>query len=421
MREGKAGSSGNADLRRLAEERMKAKKAATRPHDSKANQEKILQELEIHQIELEMQNEELIQSKVEMESLMADYLDIFDFAPIGYFTLTPDGVIVRVNLTGAAILGVVRSRLVNQELRLHLSDESHSYFETFLKKTFEGKAIESCEFKLLNGERQRFVQLEARLSEDKKKCRLAMIDITERRQIEAKLEERTRQLEELNKELESFSYSVSHDLRAPLRAIDGYSRIILRKGKEEFDEDVWDKFQVIRSNVQKMNQLIEDLLSFAHLARLEPRASKLDMQDLFQEAWREQQNINTDRVMQLKINNLPPCVADRNLMKQVCTNILSNAVKFTMQREVALIEAGGYVERDECVYFVKDNGAGFDMAYHDKLFGVFQRLHSDTEFEGTGIGLALVKRIINRHGGRIWAEGKEGKGATFYFTLPITR
>ena len=256
------------------------------------------------------------------------------------------------------------------------------------------------------------------MSEDKKKCRLAMIDITDRRQIEATLEERTRQLEDLNKELESFSYSVSHDLRAPLRAIDGYSRIILKKGKDEFDEDIWDKFQVIRSNAQKMNQLIEDLLSFAHLARLEPSVSKLDMQDLFQEAWKEQQRINPDRVMTLKINNLPPCVADRNLMMQVCTNILSNAVKFTMQREVALIETGGYVERDECVYFVKDNGAGFDMAYHDKLFGVFQRLHSGTEFEGTGIGLALVKRIINRHGGRIWAEGKVDKGATLYFSLP---
>jgi PAS domain S-box-containing protein len=247
---------------------------------------------------------------------------------------------------------------------------------------------------------------------------LAFRDITERKQTEEALQDRTAQLEAANKELESFSYSVSHDLRAPLRAIDGYSRIILKKQGEQFDADTRDKFNVIRSNVQMMNQLIEDLLKFSHLAGLDPSLSKLDMAGLFHDAWHELQTANPDRVMTLKIDELPQCTGDRSLMKQVCINILSNAVKFTRLREVALIEAGGHMEGNECVYFVKDNGAGFDIAYHDKLFGVFQRLHSDHEYEGTGIGLALVKRIINRHGGRIWAEGEVDRGATFYFTLP---
>jgi PAS domain S-box-containing protein len=259
------------------------------------------------------------------------------------------------------------------------------------------------------------------LVDHKKVIQCNIRDITERKQAGMELDERTRQLEELNRELESFSYSVSHDLRAPLRAIDGYSRMILKKGKDKFDEDTWDKFQVIRSNAQKMNQLIEDLLSFAHLARLEPSVSNLDMQSLFHDAWKEQQQINPDRVMTLKIDKLPECMGDQNLMTQVCINLLSNAVKFTKQRNVTLVEIGGYLENNECVYFVRDNGAGFDMASHDKLFGVFQRLHSSIEYEGTGIGLALVKRIINRHGGRIWAEGKVDKGATFYFALPQKR
>jgi PAS domain S-box-containing protein len=240
----------------------------------------------------------------------------------------------------------------------------------------------------------------------------------ERRDTEEELKRRADRLEEANKELESFSYSVSHDLRAPLRAIDGYSRMILKKQGDQFDEDTKNKFNVIRESTRTMGQLIEDLLTFSHLARLDPSVSKLDMQGLFRTAWQELQRDNPDRVMTLKIDRLPQCMGDKKLMTQVCINILSNAVKFTRPRNVALIETGGYLEGNECVYFVKDNGAGFDMAYHDKLFGVFQRLHSNIEYEGTGIGLALVKRIINRHGGRIWAEGEVDRGATFYFTLP---
>jgi PAS domain S-box-containing protein len=411
-----------AEIRRRAEERIKANEEAIGPSDPEADLQKFHQELQIHQIELEMQNEELIESRNETNALLAKFNDIYDFAPIGYFTLNPDGIIRQVNLTGASLLGVERARLKGQQLRFYVSDDFRPVFNKFFSKTFEGETIESCELKLQNGEHPScFVQLEARLSEDAKECNLAMIDITDRRKAEALLDERTRQLENINRELESFSYSVSHDLRAPLRAIDGFSQMILKKEGDRFDEDTRDKFQVIRSGTQKMNQLIDDLLSFAHIARMEPSVSKLDMQGLFHVAWQELQRDNHDRVISLKINKLPECMGDRNLMLQVCTNILSNAVKFTKLRNVALIETGGYLKNNECVYFVKDNGTGFDMAYHDKLFGVFQRLHSDTEYEGTGIGLALVKRIVNRHGGRVWAEGKVDKGATFYFTLPTRK
>ena len=419
MVNGKIESLDKAELRRQAEERMKASgDAAMGASDPGVNTQRLIQELQIHQIELEMQNDELKRVLDEAEAQKERYLDLYDFAPVGYVTLNSGGTILRVNLAGADILGVERSRLIGQPFRYYISGDSYLAFNAFFERTLESGTTESCEVMLLNGRGEpRFVQFGARLCGSKKSCRLVMIDITDRKRGEEALE-RARQLENINKELDSFSYSVSHDLRAPLRAIDGYTRMILKKEGDRFEADTRDKFQVIRSNVQKMNQLIDDLLDFSRLAKSDLSVAKLDMEGLFLDAWQELQRANPDRGMTLKIDKLPQCMGDRNLMIQVCVNILSNAVKFTKVRDNALIEAGGYLERNECVYFVKDNGVGFDMSYHDKLFGVFQRLHGDKGYEGTGIGLALVKRIINRHRGRVWAEGSVDKGATFYFTLP---
>jgi len=227
----------------------------------------------------------------------------------------------------------------------------------------------------------------------------------------------TAHLEAANKELESFSYSVSHDLRAPLRAIDGYARMILKK-QGEFYQDTLNKFNEIRLNAHKMGQLIDDILAFSQLSRKKMSASELNMVDLIRDVWKELNDINPDRKMNLIVNSTPLGCGDAALVRQVYFNLLSNAIKFTKHRDEARIEVAGKVNGNEDVYYVKDNGVGFDMAYYDKLFGVFQRLHSTEDFEGTGIGLALVKRVIYRHGGRVWAEGKINEGATFYFTLP---
>ncbi len=243
-------------------------------------------------------------------------------------------------------------------------------------------------------------------------------DLIERMRVIETLNKRSAQLEAANKELESFSYSVSHDLRAPLRAIDGYSRMILRKHTDRLDDDARDKFNVIRESTQKMGQLIDDLLAFSRLGRAELSTGTLDIEGLIRETWEDLKAANPGRRLTLKIAEIPPCRGDRMLMKQVLVNILANSVKFTRGREEALIEAGGNVKGSESLYYIRDNGVGFDMKYHDKLFGVFQRLHTADEFEGTGVGLAIVQRIINRHGGRVWAEGQIDKGACFYFSLP---
>ena len=236
-------------------------------------------------------------------------------------------------------------------------------------------------------------------------------------ELEHRVEERTTQLEISNKELEAFSYSVSHDLRTPLRAIDGFSHILLDDYADKLDDEGKRLLNVVRDNTSRMGQLIDDILKFSRTSRLEINLSEIDMEGLAHAVVEELQP-STGRRLQVEIDRIPPATGDRAMMHQVFVNLLSNAIKFSSARETAIIKVGSYIEADETVYFVRDNGAGFDMKFADKLFGVFQRLHSMDEFEGTGIGLAIVKRIVTRHGGRVWAEGRVNEGATIYFALP---
>lgn len=236
-------------------------------------------------------------------------------------------------------------------------------------------------------------------------------------ELEQRVIERTAQLEAANKELEAFSYSVSHDLRAPLRAIDGFSRILLEDHAEKVDEDGKRILEVVRANAQKMSQLIDDLLAFSRLGRKSIEPSPIDMTELAKSVFAEL-NPGDSGSLQLQLREIPPAHGDRALVRQVFVNLLSNATKYSRAKDAPLIEVGGGIDNGHNIYYVKDNGAGFDMKYANKLFGVFQRLHGPDEFEGTGVGLAIVQRIINRHGGKVWAEGQVNEGATFYFSLP---
>lgn len=236
--------------------------------------------------------------------------------------------------------------------------------------------------------------------------------------LESQVAERTRALAGTNAELESFTYSVSHDLRAPLRAIHGFARILLEDHHAQLDPEAQRLLGVIDQNTRRMGQLIDDLLAFSRLGRQGIGAARVDMKELATTVADEVRRAEGDRPLEIAIEPLPAAVGDRALLRQVVSNLLANAAKFTRGRPAARIDVGARSDGGQTVYFVKDNGAGFDARYTDKLFGVFQRLHSADEFEGTGVGLAIVKRIIQRHGGRVWAEGKVDQGATFYFTLP---
>ena len=225
-------------------------------------------------------------------------------------------------------------------------------------------------------------------------------------------------LESTNKELEAFSYSVSHDLRAPLRAISGFSQAVMEDYAPRLDDEGKRYLGLIQENAHRMGRLIDDLLTFSRLGRQQMTESEIDMDALAKSVFDELIAQEPSRKIEFTMHSIPQVYGDASMVRQVLANLLSNAIKFTRTREKAFIEFGHLPEIGEGVYYVKDNGVGFDMQYVGKLFGVFQRLHSISEFEGTGVGLALVNRIITRHGGRAWAEGKVNQGATLYFTLP---
>jgi signal transduction histidine kinase len=234
----------------------------------------------------------------------------------------------------------------------------------------------------------------------------------------AQLSRRSAELEAANKELEAFSYSVSHDLRAPLRHIHGFADLLKEEAEGVLTGEAKRYLGVIRSSVDQMGQLIDDLLAFSRMARVDLSRAHVDMADLARQAAEDAQAAAPDREIEWAIGSLAPVLGDRTALKQVWANLFTNAVKYTRKRGTAKIEVGCRSEGAQVEFCVKDNGVGFDMAYAGKLFGVFQRLHRSQEFEGTGIGLANVRRIVTRHGGRTWAESRPDQGASFYFTIP---
>ena len=252
-------------------------------------------------------------------------------------------------------------------------------------------------------------------------------------ELECRVQQRTAELEAANKELESFSYSVSHDLRTPLRALDGFSKMLLEEYGEQLGGDGKRYLNVIRQNATHMAALIDDLLAFSRLGRAELTKKRVNVCEIVRQAIEDLEPEQNSRRIEFVVRDLPWCDADPRLLRQVFVNLLGNAIKYTRPREAARIEVGTRTVADlnregepapddlrdggRAVYYVRDNGVGFDMRYADKLFGVFQRLHRKEEFEGTGVGLATVQRIVHKHGGRVWAKGEPGAGAVFYLTL----
>jgi len=343
--------------------------------------------------------------------------DIYDNAPCGYHSLDANGVFIEINRTWLDWLRYEREEVVNKlKFADILSPENATSFQNIFD-TFKAEGvIRNAEFDVVRKDKTTFpILLNGVALYDEHgnflKSRSTVIDYSERREANEKILA-------LNRELEAFTYSVSHDLRAPLRSIDGYARILDEDYASILDDEGRRVLNVVMNNARKMGQLIDDLLDFSRIGRREMVLAPVDMLQLAQAAAEEILVHEPHRKITFEFGKLEPVVADVQLLRQVWINLLSNAIKYTGKKERPFIQVSAYTNGTEITYCVRDNGAGFDMQYAHKLFGVFQRLHRAQDFQGTGVGLAIVHRIVMRHGGHVWAEGKVNEGASFYFALP---
>ena len=384
--------------------------------------------------EIEKREAHIKQRSIELELANTKFQNLIQSAPDSIVTIDPKSVITNWNSEAETMFGWEANEAIGKTLTETIIPEEYREahrkgMERFLstgKATVMNKPIELVGLK----KDGKTFPIELKISSYFFNGTIVFIgfirDITERKKNEKKilmlnqeLENKISELEISNKEMESFSYSVSHDLRAPIRAINGFSKIVEKKYSSNIDEEGKSLLSTITGEAIRMGQLIDDLLAFSRLGKKEIQKAKVNMTDLAKEVVNEIIKINEQNYQaKITIDNLPTAECDRGLIKQVFVNLIGNALKYSFQSTSPTIQVGSYLEGNSTIYYVKDNGVGFDMKFYDKLFGVFQRLHNPADFSGTGIGLAIVKRIIIRHGGKVWAEGKVNNGATFYFSLP---
>lgn len=344
--------------------------------------------------------------------------DLYDHAPSGYYSLDGNGTFINANKTTLQWLGYEKEELIGKPFKDILTAECLKDFEKTFPDFKEKGTLTDKEFTYIRKDGTFMpVLLNATAEKDNNSnflySRSTIFDITQRK----KLEE---ELKQINKELESFTYSISHDLRAPLRIMNGYAGIVTNEYSDKLDEDAKRMLNNIIQNANRMGQLIDDLLNFSRLGRKELMIHVTDMNALVKEIINEHLKLVPAEKYKIITGDLGKAFCDSSLIRQVWQNLVSNAFKYSRQQAEPVIEINCEMKEKENVYSIKDNGTGFDMNYYDKLFAVFQRLHKVTEYEGTGVGLALVQKIIQKHGSRIWAESEINKGATFYFSISNT-
>ena len=346
-------------------------------------------------------------------------------------TIAPDGKITDVNNATEKVTGLSRQQLIGTDFSDYFTDPGKA--RAGYEQVFREGLVQDYELEIRHRDGHvKVVLYNASVYRDEAGRVIGVFaaarDISERkraeeeiRKLNEELDERVRrhtaELEATNKDLQAFTYSVSHDLRGPLRHIDGFSKLLFEEYSVNLPEEARRYLNRIRDGTRRMGMMLDDLLNLARVGRKDLNMQLTGLSSLLEEAMRDLQPEMAGREIEWRIGNLPFVECDPALVKQVFANLLSNALKFTRPRERAVIEVGETTQDGRAVIFVRDNGVGFSMKYVDKLFGVFQRLHRLEDFEGTGIGLATVQRIVHKHGGRVWAEGKLNKGATFYFTL----
>ncbi|MEN6552382.1 MAG: ATP-binding protein [Methanobacterium sp.] len=402
-------------LRSIAEERLRKKTENLKdiPEDVDA----LIHELQVHQIELEMQNEELRDSRREVEKLHQKYYDLYNFAPVGYFTLDLSSKITNLNTTGANLLGFTMKRLDKTMFRWYVSPKYTESFQYHLKQAFGTMEKQVFELGLIQKNGVIFyahVEMLPQLDDGEVKLKMAVVDINERKRLEE-------ELKRSNQELQQFAYVASHDLQEPLRTISSFTQLLERRYKEKLDPDADEFIEYVVEAAQRMQQMILDLLEYSRIMTAGRKFERINTTESLNIALFYLKGIIEDRNAEITHDKLPAVTGDQGQITKVFQNLISNAIKFRKHDKPPKIHISARkdTQKNEYVFSVADNGIGMDTQYAERIFTIFQKLHTIEEYPGSGIGLSIVKRIIERHGGHVWVESDLGKGSTFYFTIPI--
>ena len=387
---------------------------------SKLDVEELIEALHVHQIELEMQNDELRVSQNALEESRAKYSDLYDFAPVGYLTLNRKGLILEANLTACSMLGKERSRLLNINnlfINFIIEKGEKNLFYQHLQKVFETHSLGRCELELKGKDNANFyAQLESIVVKGNlNECRTAITDITERKHAQESQAELMKEVERSNRELNQFAYTVSHDLNAPLRNISFLAESIRTDYSEKIGEEGQKQFKLLISRAERMKRLIDGILYYSKIEYVKEKKESVDLNVLVKEII---DLLDSPKQIAIRIESpLPTLVFERVHLHQLFQNLLSNAIQY-MDKTEGEITVNGVADGPFWKFSVTDNGPGIEREYYEKIFRLFETLHSEDEGGGTGIGLALVKKIVERAGGKVCVESELGKGSTFFFTLP---
>jgi len=410
-----------AELRNRAMETLKSKSSSIENMPVE-DVRKLVEELQIHQIELEMQNDELRSVQYELEQSRKKYSDLYDFAPVGYMTINEEGRIVEANLTAAKKLGVERSILIGKPFNLYAAEDYREELHLHLRKVFKTKQPHTFEVKLnVRSRINSYVQLDSTYlpdSDGQNLTRTTMTDISDRKQAEEKLRIFAGKLEQSNKELEQFAFIASHDLQEPLRKIQAFGNMLGNKWSDKLDKQGKDYLIRMQNAAKRMQQLIGDLLKYSRVATRPEPLDTVDLREAVMEVVSDLE-LKIERLgANIEVLELPVIKAEKSQIHQLFQNLVANSLKFHGDDQPRIKIYSRRTDRD-CQIFVEDNGIGFDEKYQDRIFMPFQRLHGRSAYEGTGMGLAICRKIVERYGGSITAKGKLGEGSTFIITLPV--
>ena len=382
-----------------------------------------LHELRVHQIELEIQNDQLRTAREQLEDSRARYFELYDLAPVGYLTLSEDGLIVEANLTSASLLGVSQRGLQGRRLSLFVFREDEAVYYFLLRNLSKARTPQTSELRITRqGVAPFWARLDAAVSSDQSGTpgwRIVISDITVRKDWEEKLRARDEELRRANQKLEQFAYSASHDLQEPLRSVKIYSELLKKRHRDKLDGEALQFLEYLCSGASRMEALVRDLLTYTQATQIDKPPEPADATGPLRAAIENLAGAISESSATILFDALPTVCVHRTHLQQIFQNLIGNAIKYRRNGVQLRVKIAAQRQDGEWQFSVSDNGIGIEPEYQQRIFGLFKRLHTGDEYSGTGIGLSLCQRIVEQYRGRIWVESEPGEGSTIFFTLPV--